>query len=187
MKKIIFALAILSIASVASAQTWSNPGSTPTGGNAATPINVSSATQDKSGNLSVGAFIATLNSQFTQKLGVGMAPSYNLDVNGTVGATTYFYTSDKKLKANIKPLTGSLANITKLQGVSFDWKKDGTSSIGLVAQDVEEVYPTLVSENDKGIKSVQYANLVAPLIEAIKEQQKQIEDLKAEVAELKAR
>ncbi len=187
MKKIIFSLALLAIASQASAQVWNNPGSAPTGGNVATPVNVGATTQDKTGNLSVAAFIATLNSQFSQKLGIGMAPTYNLDVNGTVRASVYLHSSDKRLKKNIAPLESSLANILKLQGVSFNWKESGAPSVGLIAQDVEKVYPALVSEDDKGIKSVQYANLVAPLIEAIKEQQAQIESLKAEVAALKAK
>lgn len=187
MKKIILALALLSIASPAFAQVWTNPTLAPTGGNASTPLNVGTTAQVKNGSLSVNAFDAAQNAYFAQKVGVGMTASYILDVNGTVGATTYFYTSDRRLKDNIKPLEGSLAKILKLQGVSFDWKKDGKPSMGLIAQDVEKVYPTLVDANDKGIKSVQYANLVAPLIEAIKEQQKQIAELKLEVAALKAR
>ncbi|MEN9621838.1 MAG: hypothetical protein RLZZ67_272 [Candidatus Parcubacteria bacterium] len=185
MKKIIFSLTLLTIASGASAQVWSNPAFAPTSGNTATPINDSATAQTKSGNLSVGAFVATLNSQFNQKLGVGMSPSYNLDVNGNVGATGYFYTSDRRLKDNIKPLDSALSNILKLQGVTFTWKKDKTPSMGLIAQDVAKVYPELVSTSENGMKSVQYGNLVAPLIEAIKDQQKQIDSLKAEIAELK--
>ncbi|HEU5114493.1 MAG TPA: hypothetical protein VFT82_01865, partial [Candidatus Paceibacterota bacterium] len=58
---------------------------------------------------------------------------------------------------------------------------------GLIAQDVEKVYPELVNTNKQtGLKSVEYANLVGPLIEAVKEQQKEIDTLKAEVAALQA-
>ncbi len=187
MKKIIFSLALLALASQVSAQVWSNPASAPTAGNTPTPVNIGGTTQDKTGNLSVASFIATLNSQFSQKLGVGMAPTYDLDVNGNARAVAYYHTSDRRLKENVKPLESSLSKIIKLQGVSFDWKENKVSSIGLIAQDVEKVYPAIVSQDDKGMKSVQYANLVAPLIEAIKEQQAQIEILKAEIAVLKAR
>jgi hypothetical protein len=55
----------------------------------------------------------------------------------------------------------------------------------VIAQEVEWVYPDLVHTDAKWVKSVEYANLVAPLIEAIKEQQKEIDALKSEVANLK--
>lgn len=112
------------------------------------------------------------------------SPGYTLDVNGNIGATAYFYTSDRSLKAEISPLEGALSKILSLQGVSFSWKKDGKRSVGLIAQDVENVFPELVGEAH-GTKSVQYANLVAPLIEAIREQQRQIDELREEVEALK--
>jgi hypothetical protein len=108
--------------------------------------------------------------------------------NGGVFASAYFYTSDKSLKENIKPLTGSLDKITALEGVSFNWKESGKKSLGLIAQDVEKVFPELVSTNaSTSLKSVEYGNLVAPLIEAVKEQQKQIDELKRQVQELQNR
>ena len=102
-------------------------------------------------------------------------------------APAFYYNSDESLKDNVAPLQGSLDKIRALGGVSFDWKKDGSKAIGLIAQDVEKVYPELVSEDANGIKSVQYGNLVAPLIEAIKEQQNQIDALKAEIEALKTK
>jgi len=58
--------------------------------------------------------------------------------------------------------------------------------VGLIAQDLEQVFPELVHTNPQtGLKSVQYGNLVAPLIEAIKEQQKMIETMKIEIEKLK--
>lgn len=93
--------------------------------------------------------------------------------------------SDMRLKKNIEPLPNALEKIKQLKGVSFDWKESGKHSIGLIAQDVEKVYPDLVSTDSKtGMKTVEYQNLVAPLIEAIKEQQKEIEALKAEIKAL---
>ena len=128
----------------------------------------------------------------TGNVGIGKNPAYKLDVAGAVGATDFLYTSDVKLKENIKPLEGSLNKILQLQGVSFNWKNNGVGNIGLIAQDVENVYPELVQTSSDGIKSVEYGNLVAPLIESVKEQnrrvdeqQKQIDELKREIERLK--
>ena len=110
----------------------------------------------------------------------------NLDVGGDVQATSFIYSSDRKLKENIKPVENSLDKILDLEGVSFDWKKDGRSDMGLIAQDVEKIFPEIVHTNkNNGLKSVEYGNLVSPLIEAIKEQQKEIEELKLEIKKLK--
>jgi len=68
-----------------------------------------------------------------------------------------------------------------LRGVSYDWIENGNSEVGVIAQEVEEVIPDVVSTNDQGIKSVKYGNLVGVLIEAIKEQQAQIDELKAQL------
>jgi len=63
-----------------------------------------------------------------------------------------------------------------MRGVSFSWKENGRKSIGVVAQEVEKVLPELVTETD-GVKSVAYGNIIGLLIEAIKEQDKRIDDL----------
>ncbi len=117
-----------------------------------------------------------------------ISASGSITASGNVYAPAYYYSSDRTLKTNIADLSpeASLANIQKLQGVYFDWKKDGKASVGLIAQDVEKVYPELVAtDKTTGLKSVEYGNLVAPLIEAVKAQQKQIDALKAEVEALK--
>lgn len=64
----------------------------------------------------------------------------------------------------------------KLHGYAFTWKKDGTKDIGVIAQEVEQQFPELVlTDSVDGMKSVKYGNLVAPVIESIKEQQREIE------------
>lgn len=110
-------------------------------------------------------------------VGIGTAtPGAKLDVAGDVKATAFYYTSDKKLKDNIQDIPDSLEKIKKLRGVSFEWKDSGKKSLGLIAQELEEVFPELVETNNStDLKSVQYGNLVAPLIEAVKTQQAQIE------------
>lgn len=105
-----------------------------------------------------------------------------------VWAPAFFYSSDRNLKNNITALDSkdSLSKVLNLQATSFSWKESGRSDIGLIAQDVEKIYPELVhTDKTTGLKSVEYANLVAPLIEAVKAQQKEIDALKAEVEALK--
>ena len=128
---------------------------------------------DGAGNVSIGT---TTNSN-----------NYKLIVDGTVGAGAYVYNSDRNLKTNIKTIDNSLEKITSLRGVYFNWKTDANSkrNIGLIAQEVEKVFPELV-RGEEGNKGVEYGNLVAPLIEAIKEQQKQINDLNARIKKLEA-
>ena len=103
---------------------------------------------------------------------------------GAVTAPAYYYSSDRRLKTNILPLSGALAAVMKLDGYTFDWKKDGRHDIGFIAQDMEQVYPQLVHTDDKGYKSVEYGNMVPVLLEAIKEQQKTIDTLTARVSKL---
>lgn len=110
----------------------------------------------------------------------------NFQATGNATAAAFLYSSDKRLKKNIQTLDNSLEKVLKLNGVSFNWENSGEAGIGLIAQNVETVYPELVKTDGKsGMKSVEYGNLVAPLIEAIKEQQKMIESLQREINDLK--
>jgi Chaperone of endosialidase len=92
------------------------------------------------------------------------------------------YLSDSKLKKNIQPLVNGLQKILSLHGVSFQWKEDKlsqqtNSQLGLIAQDVEKIFPELVQIGNDGMRYMNYTGLIAPLIEAIKEQQSQIDKL----------
>ena len=86
-----------------------------------------------------------------------------ITVTGSVNAT-----SDLYLKENIQPVKSALEIVNQLEGVRFDWKDSGESSLGVIAQDLEKVLPELVSETD-GVKSVNYNGIIAVLIQAIKE------------------
>lgn len=103
--------------------------------------------------------------------------------------------SDSAAKKNIKPLSNSLDKILSLNGVSFDWNeaivprkaKTEGKQIGLIAQEVEKIVPEVVSTEiveNQDLKSVNYALLTSLLIEAVKEQQKQIENLTVTVEKL---
>ncbi len=120
-------------------------------------------------------------------VGIGTAnPSYELHVIGDIHASGTVTSSDKRFKKNIQVLGNNLEKLTQLKGVSFEWRTDefpenGFKSgidIGVIAQEVEKVFPEVVSTDNDGYKSVAYNKLVAPMIEAIKEQQAMIEQQK---------
>jgi hypothetical protein len=117
----------------------------------------------------------------TIDLGASSGRFKDAHFSGTVNAANFNSTSDATLKTNVETLSGSLDAVKAMRGVSFDWIESGNSEIGVIAQEVEEVLPELVNTNDEGIKSVKYGNVVAVLIEAIKEQQQQIDELKAQL------
>jgi hypothetical protein len=112
---------------------------------------------------------------------------YNGTTTGTYSTTGWGHSSDSRLKTNVKPLENVLEKIMKLQGVSYNWKAlpNENNQIGFIAQDVEKVFPEVIVKDEKGNYAMVQQNLVAPIIEAIKIQQKQIEEQKAQIEELK--
>lgn len=88
--------------------------------------------------------------------------------------------SDEQLKDNIMPLRNQLKELLKLKGVSYTWKDNGAKDVGLIAQDVEKVYPELVIEKN-GLKQVDYQKLIGPIVEALREQQEEITTLRNEL------
>jgi hypothetical protein len=95
---------------------------------------------------------------------------------GSITATQYTSTSDISLKKNVSTIENALKKVLSLRGVEYDRIESGEHQIGVIAQEVEKIIPEVVYGDE--IKSVAYANIVALLIEAIKEQQKEIEELK---------
>lgn len=117
---------------------------------------------------------------FHGDVGIGISvPNVALDVSGSIEYTgTITDVSDRRLKKNIHNLTGSLEKVLVLRGVSFEMKDPELSEreeFGVIAQEIEKVYPELVFTDPEGYKSVNYVGLIAPLIEALKEQQKILE------------
>ncbi len=113
--------------------------------------------------------------------GVGVsAPAYKLDVDGTIRATgDVIAYSDVRVKENIKTIDNALDKVKNLRGVEYNKIDSTEKNIGVVAQEVEKILPEVVKEDEEGMKSVAYGNITAVLIEAIKEQQKQIDELKS--------
>lgn len=131
------------------------------------------------------------------RVGIGInAPSHKLHVvgdalvTGTVTASNVANPSDARLKTNIAPIEDALSLISKLDGVSYFWKKDDPESakkqFGLIAQELEKVIPDLVQTNADGFKSVNYISLIPFLLESLKQQQAEIESLKSENTTLKS-
>jgi len=132
----------------------------------------------KTNNSSTTAWNRFIYENSNGYVGIGLTnPSYRLQVNGSIAATTYFHSSDRALKKNIVSLEKPLDKVMRMEGVSFEWKDSGEKSIGLIAQEIEEILPELVV-GQEGSKSINYNALIAVLIEAIKDQQKQIDELK---------
>jgi hypothetical protein len=117
-----------------------------------------------------------------------------LDMAGNLTArnniTAY---SDVRLKTNIKLIDNPLEKVKRLRGVYFNWKETGTLSVGMIAQEVELVFPELVltsstcepgKEDSKETKSLDYSKIVSVLVEAIKEQDQEVLSLKAKVDKL---
>ena len=116
------------------------------------------------------------------------------DYSGGLAASKFwsasnYQTSDATSKRDVQPLASALEAVRRLRGVRFHWNADADDSnpaVGLIAQEVEAVYPEAVSVGPEGLKGVNYAVLVAPLIEAVKQQQAQIEALAARLAAVTA-
>ncbi|SVE44605.1 uncharacterized protein METZ01_LOCUS497459, partial [marine metagenome] len=100
-----------------------------------------------------------------------------------------YYTSDRRLKDDLKPIEDPIAKIRKLTGYTFTWNELQDSyigeDVGVVAQEVNEVLPEVVTERDDGYLAVKYEKMIPLLIEAMKEQQDQIDDLKQQIEELR--
>ncbi|MAJ38391.1 MAG: hypothetical protein CMC19_10900, partial [Flavobacteriaceae bacterium] len=107
--------------------------------------------------------------------------SNDLTVNGDVTVS-----SDARLKANIVSLGATLSKLLNIDGKTYTIKKNGKQKIGVLAQDIQEVFPELVSEDKEGMLSVNYQGLIPVLINALKEQEEKIVKQQTEINHLKA-
>lgn len=145
-----------------------------------------------------------------RNLGINTAgsPLFRVDINGSLRIASLYYYSDINLKTNIQPIPTALNSIRQLNGVSYTISKEQPVSLsapldsltetksqtnqayiteekefrtGLVAQEVEKIIPHIVKQDENGIRSINYLDLIPYLIEAIKEQSTEIESLRNEI------
>ena len=135
---------------------------------------------DTSGNTKIDWYVNAINEM---RLNAGG----ELLVNGDVIAFSTTIASDKKLKGNVKTIESPIDKVKQLKGVEFNWIKNGKASGGVIAQDVQEVLPSLVSEvknldDSSSHLAVDYNGIIGLLIETVKDQQNQIDELKNQLS-----
>jgi hypothetical protein len=114
----------------------------------------------------------------------------DITATGTITCVTLVQTSDKRLKKNIEKIQNPLEKLDKINGYTFDWIENkeihnhSNKDIGVIAQEIEEVLPELTITRDNGYKAVKYDKLTALLIECVKSQQIQIQNLEKQIAKL---
>jgi hypothetical protein len=155
--------------------TWANIGGSSGGAGGAISITndttvVSNAYYPMLSTITTGT-LATANTSSTK---LYFNPS-----SGTLNSTIFNSLSDRNHKTNIAPIVNALSKVLSLNGVTFNFIDGGESSAGLIAQDVLEVLPTAVKYDiTNNVLSLNYSGVIGLLVEAIKEQQVQIEELK---------
>jgi len=125
-------------------------------------------------------------------VGVGTSsPSNTLEIvaGGTTLADSWSVRSSRRFKTNIQPLQGALDKVQQLHGVSYERRDDGKREIGVVAEDVVQIVPEVVSRDPKTheVQGVDYSRLAALLIEAIKSQEAEIRELQLQIGQLKSK
>ena len=113
-----------------------------------------------------------------------------VDLVRSSGDVIALYTSDERLKDDVQYILDPVSKVKQLNGVEFKWNHKqkiypvGTKDVGIIAQDLQKVYPELVSESSTGYLGVKHDRLVALLIEAVKEQNNEIESLKSRITDM---
>jgi len=120
-------------------------------------------------------------------------PSVSLHVNGSICYTgSIGACSDERYKKDVTPIAGAIDKLDRLRGVSFNWRQDeyhdqefnDKPQLGLIAQEVKEVFPELVMQDNEGYYSVDYVKLTPVLVEAVKELKAENDALKAKMSHL---
>jgi hypothetical protein len=142
-----------------------------------------SSTATFNGTVNMNADVNLGNATVDTITFLGTPTFSDITATGTVTAADFVSTSDRRLKDNIETITDPINKVKELRGVTFD--KDNRTQIGVIAQEVEEIIPEVVLTGADGYKSVAYGNIVGLLIEAIKDQQHEIEQMKQEIDRIK--
>lgn len=134
-----------------------------------------STTDDTSTNASYYPVIVTAAGGSTAK--TSSTKVYFNPSTGTLYSTLFQAISDQTVKKDITLITNGLETVNKLNGVEFNWVDNGKPSAGVIAQELENVLPNLISIGDNELKSVNYLGIIGYLIEAIKELNLKVEKL----------
>lgn len=130
-----------------------------------------------------GTGVTMNGTEFSIGQPVGASDTVQFGEVRSTGDVIAYYSSDERLKNNIKPIDNALDKINSLGGYEFDWNDNQSTysghDIGVIAQEVKDVFPELVIERDNGYLAVKYEKLVAVLIQGIKELKSEIEILKS--------
>lgn len=152
--------------------------------------------QNDAGKIGYATFDGSLDIVGAGTTGLNRKVAIYAEGGATVAGIVYSngtaLTSDARYKRNVAPLADPLDTILELRGVTFDWDRDAWPTkafpegrqIGFIAQEVEQVLPELVHTDENGYKSVEYANVVPVLVEAVKTLKHDNDDLRAQVAAL---
>lgn len=158
-------------------------------GSSATPAGNTGEIQYNVGGTALGASSNLFWDVANDRLGINDgAPAAALDVQGDINYTGVIVdVSDRRQKTDIRNLTNALEKLRFVEGVSFVMRDDPerTVELGVIAQDVEKIYPQLVVTSPDGIKSMNYSGMIGPLVEAIKELDDQNTALTNENSELR--
>ena len=137
-----------------------------------------------SGGINIsGNIITTGSAHFSGSV----TASGNMFIDGLISASgdiIAFASSDERLKDNVTPIGSAIDKINQIGGYEFDWNSDSEHSghdVGVIAQEIEKVLPEVVAQRKNGYLAVRYEKIVALLIQAVKEQQLQIEELKSKL------
>jgi hypothetical protein len=134
-----------------------------------------------SGNVGIGITSPTSNLHVIGEANI----TSNLVVGGSVTAIDFNSVSDATLKENIDSITNSHQILSQINPVSFKWKSNGAKSYGILAQEVEQILPEIVTTNESGVKSVSYIQLIALLIDVTKNLQEEMEKIKSSISSCK--
>jgi len=111
----------------------------------------------------------------------GTITAAEISASGNVTSPFFYSQSDINLKKDLVQVTNALDIVNQLDGYWFKWKSNDADSLGMIAQHVESVLPMLIGTSPDGSKTIQYNGIIAILLEAIKAQQVQIDEIKAKL------
>lgn len=140
-------------------------------------------------NIALANILMTGSVSISGSLGVGMSATSTFGRIDAKNDVVAFSTSDKRLKKYVKNIPNALDKVAQINGVNFQWRKTDEEikqnvhsfegkDVGVIAQEIEKVLPEVVITRDNGYKAVKYEKIVPLLVEAIKELQAEVQELK---------